>query len=52
MSSAEMHTQEAVEEDFDDAEEQVIVWGRLYPLGNCFTSVGKTKNSNYRICTV
>ena len=35
---AEMHTQEAVEEDFDDAEEQVIVWawGRLYPPWKLF----------------
>ncbi|XP_030831152.1 serine/threonine-protein kinase Chk2-like [Strongylocentrotus purpuratus] len=40
LSSMEtIPTQEVAEGDFDFAEERVVVWGRLYPVGKCFSSI-------------
>ena len=42
LSSMEtIPTQEVQEGDFDFAEEKLVVWGRLYPVGKSFKSVGE-----------
>lgn len=45
LSSMEtIPTQEVAEGDFDFAEEKVVVWGRLYPVGKCFSSIGEIES--------